>query len=421
MMSEFIYVLSEYISIILCLHRLAKKRIKIGTYEIVFGLITMICIGMVYIFNDLHFHVSLIIYLLYIPYIRLKLAVNKRETLRIWLIMLVIIPSMQICVYYLTKMCFGLWIGALERSILANVFICFVLVWWKERYTLFVMNKLRKGVGIVFLSFLLIFFAYLLFIAKSTSSISPESMLFAIVVLFVLSFICMIIVTSEYEKKSRDKEIQLYKIYNKSFEDAIFMIRQRQHEFDNHINAIKALTYTIDDLNELVEKKNEYCDELLKENVLNKLLKLKCEPIVIGMLYSKLSQAQRMGIVISQEVHAIDFKKRIAITELLELLGILIDNAIEALMENSQNPKRLIVKILLDEECSCSIHVANSSPNITNSEMEKFFVSGYTTKGENRGIGLARAKAIVKRAKGDICIGNEIYDNENFICIKIIL
>lgn len=421
MMSEIIQALTEYISIILCLHRLARKNIEIGLWEIIFLLISMMCLRTANKYDDLYFPILTIAYLLFIPYIRFRIVEKRRDVLRVWLLMMVIIPSMQIGMYYLVKMCLGVWVETLQRSIISNILICFILVWWNERHILPIINRIKNSFGILFLSLLLSFFMYLLFTARTTSIICRESMVFAIGILFVLCYICMIIVTAEYEKKSRDKEIQLYKLYNKSFEDAINMIRQRQHEFDNHINAIKSLTYTIDNPDELFVKKNEYCDELLGENVLNKLLKLQCEPIVIGMLYSKLSQAQKMGIIIFQEVHAIDFKMRIAITDLLELLGILIDNAVEALMESSQNPKKLIVMILLERDKKFSIQVANSSSYIANTELEKFFVSGYSTKGNDRGIGLTRAKDIVKRAKGDMSIGNETIDNMNFLCIKIML
>ncbi|MCD8039203.1 MAG: GHKL domain-containing protein [Lachnospiraceae bacterium] len=221
-------------------------------------------------------------------------------------------------------------------------------------------------------------------------------------------------INSENEKRHKAEELRTYQLYTSTFEDAIAAIRMRQHEFDNHINAIRCMQYTIHDSEQLLEEQNKYCDKILQDNKYNKRLKLKTSPILIGYLYSKFTAASAHDIRVDYRIEDISIV-HIEINDLIEIIGILFDNAVEALERQSD---REIEVSLLETEGRLIVSVANRSEWKTNSEIEKFFDYGYSTKGEGHGIGLSRLDVLLKKYKAFLQVENISKNDVNYLCFK---
>ena len=88
--------------------------------------------------------------------------------------------------------------------------------------------------------------------------------------------------------------------------------------------------------------------------------------------------------------------------EFVEIVGILLDNAAESLQQNDL--ERTITVEIYDDTERYKITVKNPVKGLTNSELQKFFVRGYSTKGEGRGLGLAKIKEYKNRFKYDIFV-----------------
>lgn len=54
-----------------------------------------------------------------------------------------------------------------------------------------------------------------------------------------------------------------------------------------------------------------------------------------------------------------------------------------------------------------------------NNEIENFCKYGYSTKGEKRGVGLARVKEIVEKNKAELLIRNMNYKDNNYLSFRI--
>lgn len=239
-----------------------------------------------------------------------------------------------------------------------------------------------------------------------------------LVICFLIVALMLIFwINSENEKRHKAEELRLYKLYTRTFEDAVTAIRMRQHEFDNHINAIKCMRYTIHDMEKLMDEQDKYCERILQENKYNKLLKLNTSPVLIGYLYSKFSAASVHGINIDYEIQDINIEK-IALNDLIEIIGILFDNAVEALEE--QGDKVIEIKLLNINNNSFMVSVANISGWKTNSEIEKFFEYGYSTKGDGHGIGLYRINMLIKKYKAGIQVENVMREDLNYLCFKVV-
>lgn len=421
MMSDVICMLTEYMGIILCLHAFANAKREINIFNSIFCILN---VGMFYLgekFSSKSILMSLMVYAVCLIYVRAKLEDKWLKVFKIWGLMMVIIPSLQVGFYIIIRISFKNSISAKTGSILANVLICVLFYFWSENRFYLVASYLKRKIWMIIIIVSISVMLYLFILYKTNKFVKEDTLLQIVVWIWGVILIFAMLLTAETEKKNKEKELRLYQVYNKSFEEAVITIRQRQHEFTNHINALKDMQYTICDSEKLIEERNQYCDSLLKENELNSLLKRDLESIVISVLYTKLLAAQQAGIEVSQKIHVIDFKKRIEIVELVEIIGILIDNAVEALSFEKQSIKKLRVRILSEVDKHFSIEIANSCEVLLQSEIEKFTRSGYSTKGIERGVGLARLMEIIKKNKAKVSMGNMTYEGQNYFSVRIFI
>ena len=401
--------------------KVSKKKIFFDKYVILFFLTDLISVWLTKEFGEKYVWISLVSYSNFLIYTRLCLVKKWVNAIKVWALMIITIPCLQLMLYYGTKFALEKVISKQIMGILINILISLIFLFWKNKYTYIIFRSVNKIKNIIFIFVFGVLFSYLLYMYNFNGIISPSVM---IPVMGGITGFCLVFVlwtNAEYEKKSKAKEVQLYELYNKTFEEAINTIRTRQHEFDNHINAIKCLNMTIHNPQELINVQNEYCDKLLEESSDNRLLKMNGEPLIIGFLYSKFMNARKEGIIIEHQIQAIEFRNKIKIVDLIEVLGVMIDNAIEALRDEKFVNKKLIVRILCEDGGKIVIEVSNRSKKYLNNEIEKFCMLGYTTKGEKRGMGLSRVVEIVKNYKGDFFIGNVSYDEQNYLCFKIII
>ena len=83
-------------------------------------------------------------------------------------------------------------------------------------------------------------------------------------------------------------------------------------------------------------------------------------------------------------------------------------------LENMMWMTLLVYDYIIPEE-KIIISVSNPTEYIPFSEIENMFVCGYSSKGENRGIGLSRVKELANKYEANIKVSNFWYDEENWI------
>ena len=218
------------------------------------------------------------------------------------------------------------------------------------------------------------------------------------------------------KSKEIETELKTHRIYEDSFHNLIDNIRLRQHEFDNHINAINNLHYMCDTYEELVSKQGKYCEVVIKENHFNKLLKAG-NPLVIGFLYGKFVEADKLGIEVDYVINIEDLDVGIPTYKLVEILGNLIKNAIEAI-EKLEKVKVLYVE-MIEVDGEFKIEIRNKSEFMPQNKMEMFFKKGYSQKGEGRGFGLYNVKTICANYSLNIICQNKDINGENWLSFTI--
>lgn len=217
--------------------------------------------------------------------------------------------------------------------------------------------------------------------------------------------------------KRQEEELKIYELYIHPLEELTKDIRARQHEFDNHMNAILNMHVTIDNYEELVQAQSAYCKEIYesKEISTSTLLRIS-DKILAGFLYSKLLGAPGYADV---EIQVLSQQIITSVSEhnLVEILGTLVDNAFEA-----ATPELPTVEMVLDSRNDKLIFmIRNQVQGLTMGDISRFFQKGYTTKdnSECRGLGLYQANMIAQQFGSEITVELTEGEESQEICFRV--
>lgn len=219
------------------------------------------------------------------------------------------------------------------------------------------------------------------------------------------------------EKTAREKEIALREEYDSMFEDLVTSVRRKQHDIDDQINMIYCQHKVAHSLEELVSMQRDYCEWIEDDSAFSRLLSVK-NPIIGGFLYSKLGQAKEEGCSVKFDVKVGKLACSLPIYKMVEILTVLLNNAIEAL-ENREK-KSLYVKMAESDE-EINVLVRNSYDYIPQKELSKFIQLGYSTKGKNRGLGLANVMDILQECSGEMEIQSEETEDDAWVSFEIFI
>jgi two-component system sensor histidine kinase AgrC len=212
------------------------------------------------------------------------------------------------------------------------------------------------------------------------ASVSISYCIFIIIVWFV-----------SLRRVIRDEDLKHQKFYNESLRSTLFELRRFKHDWINNLTVIDSMLK----LNKLAELK-QYVSELIGQS--GPLTDTQIYDIknagVFGILSSKINLAYEKGITVYLSVAGvIENIPGIKISDLCEIIGIFLDNAIE---EATVADKEINVDI---RDGNGSIEISVSNTCSTPPDMQKLALDGYTTRGTGRGMGLAIAKSIISRYK----------------------
>lgn len=217
--------------------------------------------------------------------------------------------------------------------------------------------------------------------------------------------------------RRQEEELRIYKLYIKPLEELTKDVRARQHEFDNHMNAVLSMHITIDNYDELVAAQSAYGKNIYGDKTrCNPALLRISDKILAGFLYSKIISAPGY-IDIDVQVLNQEIVTSVSEHALVEIIGTLTDNAFEAAV-----PERNRVEIVLDaKEDKLIFLIKNQVEGLTLEDVPHFFEKGFTTKGnrEGRGLGLYQASQLARRHNGEITVELSGQEGTQEICFRV--
>lgn len=244
----------------------------------------------------------------------------------------------------------------------------------------------------------------------------------AIIVYFLISLAVIyfynIALKEKFKSKEKEREYKQLIIYTEVIEGLIKNLRTYQHNYINTLTSIRGYVEQgeYEALKKyLVEEVFEDTKMLKGKDAFSPLQKIS-NPGINGLVATKINSAINNNIQFNVEVlEDIDFTPYcIETIDICKIIGILLDNAIEAAMESE---KKNISLLIARNEQDVSIVVTNTFKNPP--DINKMFNYGYSTKGKNRGIGLSIVKDILNTKYPNLLL-NTIIEKDTFIAELII-
>ena len=186
-------------------------------------------------------------------------------------------------------------------------------------------------------------------------------------------------------------------------------LRAQRHDFRNHLQVIGGLL----EMGESDEAA-KYIDRVYGSvGALSAQLRT-ASPAVNALLRVKTAEAQKRGVAMDVIVRSAWEGLPAQGWEMCRVLGNLIDNAMDAL-KDTPSPR---VTVALGEELRALIlSVENNGPEIPMEIREKIFQSGFTTKGGERGQGLAIVREIIAGYGGELTLESD--ENHTAFCGRL--
>ena len=276
--------------------------------------------------------------------------------------------------------------------------------------------------GNKFAKFLLIHI-YIIFMIEL--GIRKYSNIDTIVVLpLITSFAVIIIITDiiilrqQQTISKQQHDLENYTTYQPMMSELINDIRSKQHDFNNEIAAIRMLPFSYKDYDSLRDALINCSDLVISEYKDADLLKINLT-VVAGFIHSKIIQADKIGKQINVTIHEHTLKSQMPEYELIRVIGILVDNALEAISQGDS-----ISLHLASKENKITITTLNEGPQLTQELRHNMFTRGYTTKTVDRkhhGQGLPNLKKLVDQYDGRIYIENSYNVGKTFVKIEVVV
>lgn len=218
------------------------------------------------------------------------------------------------------------------------------------------------------------------------------------ILLVIIVFVLLRSIIKEIELKSKENEFQSLREYTSKLEKLHNDMRGFRHDY---INILLSMTGYIQnqDMQGLEKFFNEkimpLSTSMKSNNFKISLLQNIKVPEIKGMFSAKIIRAQEMGIDVYIDITEKIESFNMEIIDLSRVIGILLDNAIEA-SEKCDKPS--IKVALIKKESSVMLIIINNYYGEVPA-IYKIYKRGFSTKGDNRGIGLSNLKEIIGQYK----------------------
>lgn len=306
----------------------------------------------------------------------------------------------SIPIYYLITNVFLALIWALM------IFLSYVALKHKKFYINVITTSLKHSI-IINALFGIITLALVSYLLVRYANVIPLKLNIIIIVALLIYFslsMYSIIRTHILEKTKSDLENE--KLYNKTLNLLHDNIRCFKHDFNNIVQAIGGYI-SVNDMNGLRVYYRSLLDDCKLTNNLNVLdPEIINNPSIYSLLTNKYYVATQKNIKMTFSVFTDLSKINFNIYEFSSMLGILLDNAIEAAEESEEK----LIEIEFRSTPIKQLFIIKNTCKDLNISTTKIFEKGYSTKEKNSGIGLWKVHTILSK-NTDADLFTSISDN----------
>lgn len=232
--------------------------------------------------------------------------------------------------------------------------------------------------------------------------------------IIIFSFLGVLIIMQSLSDQRRKQAIRDYETYMPILNDMIENIQKQQHLYNNQIASLVHLADSYDDYDSLSRALKNYSNfnENIVDNESYSFLHIE-NKLLASLLYCKFQEAKAADKTMVVKVIDYQYHSPCSDTEIVDIVGILIDNALEASQKNDT------IYITLGKRSGSDnpffITVENPGPLVTGKFVHDIFSPRYTSKKNfgGHGLGLSVLKSFVDKYNGSITVGNNYIDNKD--------
>ena len=194
-------------------------------------------------------------------------------------------------------------------------------------------------------------------------------------------------------------------------------LRANTHEFLNKLQVISGLLQM-----GRTEEAQRYIGEIsaVHEHINKSVMKLIHNTSVAALILGKASNMRELDIklILMSNSELPEQSKYLSTTELVTVVGNLMENAIEATNAILMEDKRSVVLQITENERGLLIMVSDAGEGISDENMPRIFERGFSTKASTgRGVGMWRIREIVDSHGGTIDVDTEPGSGTTFTII----
>jgi len=232
--------------------------------------------------------------------------------------------------------------------------------------------------------------------------VGPKRLVISVnVVIIICTLAAVILVRTLYLAAKHEEFLKIQELHIGQLKELIKVITTQRHDFVNHLQSVYALLKIGQ-----IQSAQNYIEDLYQEvKLTSEMLHLNC-PELAAMLVVKSGVADKQGIIFTIEIESGLEEFKIKALDINTLIGNLIDNAFEAVIDLPNEKRKVFFKIF--ETPSRFVFQTSNPGYIPRDKINQIFVAGYSTKtgGKNKGLGLSSVKSAVEKNKGEILVNS---------------
>lgn len=410
-----IALVAEILATILCIHCIYGRKVTLDVKTVGTILVILTILEIINFYN-LGGLFSASIYVVLFIYCKSEFKSSTVETIISILIYIIILASIQfVCIAFMNIV---IRENQLARNAIGNLFILVMCVTILPKCGL---DRLRDGLNrkngyiMILLGFMILTITVMLLQEKVFYKIQILQFILVIPAIFLLLYTILKLYMAHTENERMEQELGIMAKTSGEYEKLLTRVRLRQHELKNHIAAVFSTHYTYKTYEKLVQAQEEYCKKILNENRYNNLLLLG-NNILVGYLYGKIQEAEDDGITVTYQVSAKIDEMSVPIYYVIEMLGILFDNAVDALRFLA---KKEIFLEISESSSEYEFSIRNPYHYVRYDEISEWFELGKSEKGSGRGLGLYHLKCLCEEWHSDIQCRNIEIEQNNWILFTL--
>lgn len=410
-----ILLAAEIMAMIVCIYCIYGEKFRLDRKTIEAFLSILIILEII---NNNHINgiFTFFGYVILFAYCMVEFKSSIVETAISIVLCMVIVTSMQfICLIFANM----LWIDAeYARDAVTNIMSLAVFI---ILLSTDILHNLKKSICqyskffVMLLIFMCLTILAILLQGKYLNEVHMQYFVLVIPAIIMLLYVIFKWYAAQNEAERMKERLFEIEGNKRNYENLLTKVRLRQHALKNHMEAISSFHYTSKTSEKLMQLEEEYCNQLLKENKYNDLLLLGDE-VLTGYLCGKFQAAEDDGIEIDYRIASEISQCRVPIYHVIEMLGILFDNAMEAVKGMA---RKEIFFAVYEVEDKYEVLIRNPLPYVPYEDIVGWFGFEKSEKGSGRGLGLYHLKGLCEEWNCDIGCRNTEINKENWIVFSL--